>query len=202
MTSEKRGRTPLVNVFSGGCVLSALFLASLVLAYLVTAVTWVSWSYKDYYALRSGMRAYKNGDYQTAVEKFKLASYGYERQSHFWASALIRAGKAYEVPVALDQPSRNRLEPDDLNVLAVGAMSGGRYGDPSIWLEEAVTRSPEEPAFHHNLSIAYERAGRTADAARERALAIKHGGAKYGTLKEPLAGRLDYIKLRPDYRDD
>jgi len=178
----------LVERLNRPWALVVLFLASFFLLYVTVATLIVYSSYKDRWMSDRGRDAYRAKDYASAERHFAQAVEMSNSQYDvlMWAASLIHSGRAGEVPRALDGLSRESLESWHLNVLGVGALCGGNYGDPTIWLEEAIRREPKDPLFHHNLAIAYERAGRKQDAARERRLAVKLGGPKFAKLKEPV----------------
>lgn len=168
--------------------LAAMVVASILL-FMTGMTLMVQWNYRDYLATLRGRDAYVRRDYRAAEEFFKRGedskAYRYLR-----AAAFVHSNCSNEVPRVLGTPT-DELSPKELNVLGVAAMEGGTFGDPVRWLEEAVRREPRTALYHHNLAVAFERAGRKQEAARERQKAVKLGGAKYAQMKEPIPAGLD-----------
>ena len=158
--------------------------------------------------LERGARAYERGDYRTAEKLYRRVAQGDTNPNYIywptvqskWGAALIRCGRPSEVSKAVNTPRGRNAKPEDLNVLGVAALALGSNESAVGWFRKASLLQPQMPVYHHNWSIALERIGDSAGARRERVFAVRKGGPRYRSLKEPVACEMDFRPLKPaDY---
>ena len=141
----------------------------------------------SYYAGQRGEVAFKRHDYAIAERYYRKAGYRY-RSWH--AASLIRCGRPQDVKALYAEPF-DHLTPEDDAVRGVAELELGRPDVALPMLEKAVSRQPNLPMHHLNLSIALERLGKQDAARQERAKAVNLGGPKYRQWYCPIATRLE-----------
>jgi tetratricopeptide (TPR) repeat protein len=179
----------------------------IVAAVAVWILLWV-WSHKGHGAIARGLRtigalelviaAYREGDYETALQKTEALKLGFSKTAEYCflrGSMLHHLGRFHEAEASLreglpleENPSQKALV---YNTLASVFMDQGRYPEAIAFFENAGRAWPDRGANHRGIAEVWLRQGRELPEALDHARqAVEIDRQASGMKKEVLDSRL------------
>lgn len=138
--------------------------------------------------------AYANGNYHSAERYLQQARWlGDDRpfERAIVAYHLGRRREALQILQSLDSTD-DRVN----NAIGVILFQGNEYAEGMKYLVHAAKVAPDNPVYHHNLSVAFAKTGRTEMATEERSLANQLSKGQSGNWSELIVARKDVVVQR------